>query len=139
MADTTQSPNSLAVTEGIRIEAAAQYLPQESDPESGKYFYVYRIRIQNDGEKGARLLTRHWIILDANNQREDVTGEGVVGQHPSLEPGEMFEYRSYCPLPTEWGTMEGTYTFAREGGKTFDARIGRFFLVPSSKNSVVPD
>jgi ApaG protein len=139
MTSNSQSPNSDTESHGIRIEAAAQYLPQESDPDSGKYFYVYRIRILNEGEHHARLLTRHWVILDSNNQREDVTGEGVVGQHPNLGPGEMFEYRSYCPLRTEWGTMEGTYTFAREGGETFEAKIGRFFLVPTAKNSVVPD
>ena len=136
---TTQNPNSDTLTHGIRIQAAAQYLPQESDPDSNKYFYVYRVRIVNEGTRRARLLSRHWIILDANNHREDVVGEGVVGQHPSLGSGESFEYRSYCPLRTAWGTMEGEYKFARDGGEQFEARIGRFFLVPSAKNSVIPE
>lgn len=133
----TQSPNSDTLTEGIRIQAAAQYLPQESDPDSNKYFFVYKIRIVNEGERRARLLSRHWIILDAQNRREDVEGSGVVGQHPSLGPGEMFEYKSYCPLKTPWGTMEGTYTFTRESGENFHAKIGRFFLVPGAANSVM--
>lgn len=126
----TQSPNSDTLTEGIRVLAAAQYLPQESDPESNKYFFVYKIRIVNESERRVRLLSRHWIILDANNRREDVVGDGVVGKHPNLGPGELFEYKSYCPLKTSWGTMEGSYSFTRESGETFQARIGRFFLVP---------
>ena len=134
-----KSPNSDTLTQEIRIQAAAQYLPQESDPDGNKYFYVYRIRMVNEGQRRARLLSRHWVILDANNQREDVIGEGVVGQHPNLGPGEIFEYRSYCPLRTEWGTMEGTYTFARDSGESFEVRIGRFFLVPTAKNSVIPE
>jgi ApaG protein len=138
MAD-SQSPNSDTLTQGIRIQAAAQYLPQESDPDSNKYFYVYRIRIVNEGTRRARLLSRHWIILDANNHRDDVIGDGVVGQTPSLGPGEFFEYRSYCPLRTGWGTMEGSYTFVRESGESFEARIGRFFLVPSAQNSEIPE
>ena len=135
----THSPNSDTLTHGIRILAAAEYLPQESDPDSNKYFYVYRIRIVNEGPRRARLLSRHWIILDANNHRDEVVGEGVVGQHPSLGMGEVFEYRSFCPLKTPWGTMEGTYTFARESGESFEAGIGRFFLVPGAASASIPE
>ena len=126
------SPHSDTCTEGIRVQAAAQYLPRESDPDQAHYVYVYRIVISNEGTKRAKLLTRHWVILDSHGDREDVKGAGVIGQCPDLEPGESFAYVSGCPLPTEWGTMEGTYTMEREDGDRFLAEVGRFFLVPSA-------
>lgn len=126
------SPTSDTVTEGIRIRAAAQYLPQLSDPDTKQYQYKYRITISNEGQASARLRTRHWIILDANNNRWDVEGEGVVGETPDLAPGESFAYESACHLPTEWGTMEGTYEMERSDGTRFDAAIGRFFLTPAN-------
>ena len=128
----TQSPASDHVTEGIRVRAAAQYLSHESDPDARNYVYVYRIVISNEGTERAKLLARHWIILDAHGNRHDVKGPGVVGEFPDLAPGESFEYMSGCPLETEWGTMEGTYTMERENGDRFLAEVGRFFLVPSS-------
>src|SRR5262245_55938316 len=109
-------PSSDTVTHGIRVQAAAQYMPGESDPDGKRFLYVYRIRIKNEGTRRAKLRSRHWIILDADNQREDVRGPGVVGKTPDLAPGESFEYMSSCPLKTTWGTMEGSYTFEREGG-----------------------
>ena len=130
------TPNSSTVTRGIRIEAAAQYLSSESDPDQNRYLFVYRIRMINEGTRRAKLLSRHWIILDAHNRREDVEGEGVVGKQPDLGPGETFEYTSYCPLRRKWGTMEGSYTFDDEG-VTFDVTVGRFFLVPSVDNALV--
>ncbi len=131
MDQTTQSnPNSDQCTQGIRVQAAAQYLPDRSEPDR-LWFYAYRIRIENQGEERVHLLTRHWIILDANNAREEVHGEGVVGCQPVLGPGEVFEYTSACPLQTAWGTMEGSYTFLREDGSEFEVAIGRFFLAPS--------
>lgn len=130
------TPNSSTVTQGVRIEAAAQYLPSESDPDQKRYLFVYRIRMVNEGTRSVKLLSRHWIILDAHNQREEVVGEGVVGKQPELGPGESFEYTSYCPLRTRWGTMEGSYTFEDEGS-TFQVEVGRFFLVPSVDNELV--
>ena len=118
------------VTQGIRVQAQAQFLPSESDSERRHYVWAYRIVITNEGTSRARLKSRHWIILDADNRREDVRGGGVVGKTPSLAPGERFEYTSGCPLRTRWGTMEGSYTFEREDGSTFEVAIGRFFLVP---------
>jgi ApaG protein len=128
----SSTPHSELVTEGIRIRADAQFLPQESDPEAGRHVYAYRITMSNEGERPARLLSRHWIILDSENRREDVRGPGVVGEYPKLQPGESYSYTSYCPLGTAWGTMEGSYTFEREDGTRFQASIGRFFLVPTS-------
>ena len=127
--DRVQSPHSDRTTEGIRVRAAAQYLPDESE-NTGSYIYGYRIVIENTGSERARLLTRHWIILDADGNRNDVRGTGVVGKHPDLGPGESFSYESYCPLPSPWGTMEGSYLMQRENGERFRAEIGRFFLVP---------
>lgn len=127
-----RSPNSDSLTEGIRVQAAAQFLPGNSQPDAKEFLYVYKIRIENEGTERAKLRSRHWIILDANNQREDVKGPGVVGKYPDLAPGQSFEYTSSCPLRTRWGTMEGSYTFEREDGTTFQAEIARFFLVPTS-------
>lgn len=129
-------PSSDTATHGIRVQAAAQFLPDESDPDEKRFLYVYRIRIQNEGTSRAKLRSRHWIILDADNQREDVRGPGVVGKTPDLAPGESFEYMSSCPLRTAWGTMEGAYTFARPDGETFEVEIGRFFLVPTAPKLV---
>jgi len=126
----TRSSGSEATTEGIRVQAQAQFLPGESDSERRHYVWAYRIVITNEGHAPARLKSRHWIILDADNRREDVRGAGVVGKTPNLAPGERFEYTSGCPLRTRWGTMEGSYTFEREDGSAFEAAIGRFFLVP---------
>ncbi|MBK7874668.1 MAG: Co2+/Mg2+ efflux protein ApaG [Planctomycetes bacterium] len=118
-------------TEGIRVIAEATFLPEDSEPEQHQFVYAYRIRMKNEGTRRARLKSRHWVILDADNNREDVRGPGVVGKHPDLKPGEEFEYTSGCPLRTRWGTMEGTYLFEREDGTPFEVAVGRFFLVPS--------
>jgi ApaG protein len=118
-------------SEGIRVEASAQYIPKDSNPEGGQYVYGYRITITNVGTRRARLRSRHWVILDADNNRQDVRGQGVVGQFPDLAPGQRFEYTSGCPLPTKWGTMEGSYTFEREDATRFEVKVGRFFLAPN--------
>jgi ApaG protein len=124
-----QNHDSLAVTNGIRVHAVAHYLAHESLPEEGQYVFAYKITISNEGDQAARLLSRHWIILDADNRREEVKGPGVVGETPRIEPGKDFEYMSGCPLETPWGTMEGSYLFERDDGSQFRANIGRFFLV----------
>ena len=115
-------------THGIRVGATAAYLPGESSPEDGNYVFGYRIVIVNDGDAPATLLSRHWIIIDADGNREEVRGPGVVGQTPRLEPTKGFKYSSFCPLPTPWGTMEGFYKMQRDNGEVFEARIGRFYL-----------
>lgn len=125
------SPHSDTTTAGIRVQAAAQFLPQDSDPEDKKFLFTYRITLTNVGERTAQLVSRHWVIVDADGKREVVRGPGVVGAFPRLAKGESYTYRSYCPLPTTWGTMEGSYTFQTEGG-TFEVAIGRFFLVPTA-------
>lgn len=119
---------SEATTQGVRIGAAAFYLPNESEPTQHRYLFGYRVLIVNEGKEPAQLLSRHWIIIDAFGRREEVEGPGVVGQTPRLEAGQGFKYASYCPLPTEWGTMEGTFHMRRDNGETFEAKVERFYL-----------
>jgi ApaG protein len=125
----TQSPDSDTVTRGIRVQASASYVPDQSEPDQDQYFFAYRIRITNEGQEKVKLLARHWLIIDSDNHREEVRGPGVVGEQPELAPGERFEYTSACPLTTRWGTMEGSYRMQVADGETFDAAVGRFFLV----------
>lgn len=119
---------SEAVTRGIRVRVRSQFVPERSDPEQGQWFFVYRIQISNEGASPAQLVSRHWIITDANGHVEEVQGPGVVGEQPLLGPGESFEYTSGCPLPTPFGTMEGTYQMVGRDGERFDARIAAFTL-----------
>ncbi len=116
-------------TEGIRVEAQPQFLPTYSDSEAGRFVFGYRVRISNQGETRVRVTRRYWTIVDADGESHVVDQPGIVGQTPFLEPGTMFEYASFCPLPTEWGTMEGHYLVEREGAEPVRALIGRFFLV----------
>jgi ApaG protein len=129
---TRRKTGSDTITEGIRVQADAQYMPADSDPAGGQFLYAYRVVITNVGTQPARLRSRHWIIIDSDHKREDVHGEGVVGKTPRLAAGESFAYTSGCPLGKPWGTMEGSYQMERDDGKTFRARIGRFFLVPNA-------
>lgn len=115
-------------TEGIRVGARAYFLPDQSNVENRQYVFGYTILISNEGESPAQLLTRHWIIIDSYGRREEVRGPGVVGQTPRLEGGQAFKYQSFCPLPTAWGTMEGTYRMRRDDGAEFEVKIPRFFL-----------
>lgn len=121
---------SEALTEGIRITVRCRYLENESEPDRDQYLFAYEVQIDNEGLTPAQLLTRHWIIQDANNYIEEVIGEGVVGQTPFLKPGESFKYTSFCPLRTTWGTMRGTYGMQRPDGAHFDAVIAPFALMP---------
>ena len=119
---------SEATTRGVRVQVRSNYLPERSSPRDSHYFFTYRIRISNVGEETVQLVSRHWIITDGDGHVEEVQGPGVVGEQPVLEPGESFEYSSFCPLPTPIGSMEGTYTMRRADGTTFEARIGTFVL-----------
>ena len=120
------------VTRGVRVGAAAFYLPDQSEPENRKHLFGYTIVIANQGDAPVQLVSRHWVIIDADGRREEVQGPGVVGQTPRLEPGQAFKYQSFCPLRTTWGTMEGTYQMRLDGGEIFDANIGRFYLTTAS-------
>ena len=136
--DGTTKGHSDQVTRGVRVRAAACYMEEESDPAMRQFLYGYRIRFDNEGEETVQLISRHWVIVDAQGRKEEVRGEGVVGEQPALSPGGSHEYTSGCPLRTEWGTMEGSFIFRDEDGETVRAEVGRFFLVPAVDNELVP-
>ena len=118
---------STAVTEGIEVTVRSTFRPERSEP--GRFLFSYSVRVANRGEVPAQLVSRHWIIVDANGEREEVVGDGVVGQQPHLEPGEHFEYTSFCVLKTPHGSMRGTYRMVRDDGTPFDADVAPFPLV----------
>jgi len=112
----------------ITVAVKTAYLPDQSDPARSTYVFAYTITITNTGEVAAQLISRHWIITDADSQVQEVKGLGVVGQQPLLQPGESFEYTSGASLATAVGTMRGTYQMVAGDGKTFDAQIPQFTL-----------
>ncbi|MBP9218639.1 MAG: Co2+/Mg2+ efflux protein ApaG [Sterolibacterium sp.] len=112
----------------ITVLVSAQFLPEQSDQEAGRYVFAYTIDIRNTGTVAAQLISRHWIITDADNAVQEVRGLGVVGHQPLLQPGQSFEYTSGCALTTPVGTMKGAYQMAAEDGTRFDAPIGEFVL-----------
>jgi ApaG protein len=103
-------------------------VPERSDPAQGRWLFAYDVRVVNEGDVRAQLLSRHWIITDANGKVQEVRGPGVVGEQPVLEPGESFEYTSACPLETAYGTMHGSYQMEADAGERFDAEIAPFLL-----------
>lgn len=146
------SRGSDTMTSGVRVQVEPRYMAEHSEPggddsdgislaagdddESGegRYVFSYRVRVTNGSDDVVTLLDRHWVITDAEGDVNEVRGPGVVGHRPRLRPGQSFEYESFCPLPTRWGTMEGTYRFQRDPveagpGDLFDVVVGRFYLV----------
>ena len=123
-----------AVTRGISVTVTPRYMPEESSPEQGRYFFAYTVEIINGGLDRVQLRSRHWLITDEHGHVQEVRGTGVVGEEPVLGPGESFSYTSGCPLPTPSGTMQGTYLMETDGGETFDAEIPAFSLdIPRTK------
>lgn len=118
----------VAITDGIVVRVAVNFLPEQSRVEAGKWFWVYHIRIENESEHTVQLLTRHWRITDGRGAVNIVEGEGVVGELPLLGPGESHDYVSGCPLTTSQGSMEGHYTFRRDDGQEIQAAIPFFPL-----------
>jgi ApaG protein len=115
-------------TPEIEVRVQPRYLPEQSSPLEEAYGFAYTITIANKGDEPAQLISRHWIILDADGHREEVRGLGVVGHQPLLKPGEAFEYTSGSRLRTPTGSMEGTYFFVKEDGEPFEVPIPRFML-----------
>ena len=120
--------DSEAVTRGIRVAVRSRYVAERSRPMMNEFFFAYTIRISNEGRERVQLVSRAWLIEDAEGHVEEVRGPGVVGEQPVLGPGEAFEYTSACPLGTPFGSMRGTYQMVTEGGERFDAEIARFRL-----------
>jgi ApaG protein len=112
----------------ISVAVQARFIDEQSAPADNRYVFAYTIRIANTGEVPAKLLTRHWIITDANGKVQEVRGDGVVGEQPHLKPGEDFHYTSGAVLETAVGTMRGSYQMVADDGHRFDAPIAQFTL-----------
>ncbi|SDZ04496.1 ApaG protein [Lysobacter sp. yr284] len=110
------------------IDVATRYLDDQSAPEQDRYVFAYTIHIRNAGTVPARLVSRHWVITDANGKVQEVRGDGVVGEQPWLRPGDDYEYTSGAVLETSLGTMEGTYAMVADDGTCFDAPVPTFTL-----------
>ena len=122
-------------TNGIRVQVTTKYLADRSSPRQNDYRFAYFIRISNVGDETAQLLSRHWVITNADGEQEEVRGEGVVGEQPVLPPGTYYDYNSFCNLKTAVGTMHGEYTLVRPSGDMFEARIAPFTLAaPNALN-----
>lgn len=120
MSDTT--------TRGIRIQVRSEYVPERSSPRDGSYLFQYHVHISNVGSETAQLISREWIVTDADGGEERFKGPGVVGEQPVLPPGAAFEYTSFCPLKTKVGSMQGSYQMVTADGDRFDAIIAPFTL-----------
>ncbi|MBI2779065.1 MAG: Co2+/Mg2+ efflux protein ApaG [Gammaproteobacteria bacterium] len=112
----------------VQVQAESFYIEDQSIPERDQYVFAYRITIRNTGEVAAKLMTRHWVITDANGKVQEVRGEGVVGEQPHLKPGDEFQYTSGAIIETPVGTMEGSYQMVADDGGHFDADISPFTL-----------
>jgi ApaG protein len=118
-----------AQTRGVIVRVAVSFLDDQSEPDHGRWFWAYHIRIENEGPAAVQLISRHWVITDGRGVRHEVVGEGVVGEQPLIRPGESYDYVSGCPLQTPSGAMEGSYHMICEDGSAFEAAIPRFPLV----------
>jgi ApaG protein len=112
----------------ITVEVETQYIEAQSEPDNERYVFSYTITIRNEGAVPAQLLSRHWVITDANGHVQEVTGEGVVGEQPHLNPGEGFQYTSGAMIATPVGSMRGSYQMVADTGEEFDAEIPAFTL-----------
>ena len=119
---------SSTTTRGVRVEVRARLVPERSSPPDA-WFFAYEVTIANDGEQTVQLLARTWNIRNADGRLDTVRGAGVVGEQPTLQPGQQFQYVSACPLDTPYGSMQGSYTMATEGGELFEAEIAEFALI----------
>ena len=117
-----------SVTRGIKVSVRPSFIEDQSDPEEGDYLWSYAITIENKGGETVQLLSRYWHITDALGRVQEVHGPGVVGAQPVLEPGQIFEYTSGCPLPTPSGAMSGHYQMRASSGEPFEVEIPGFLL-----------
>jgi ApaG protein len=116
------------ITEHIRVSVRPEFVEAQSQPEHSKYMWAYTITVENTGLETVTLLTRHWVITDGLGRRQDVRGDGVVGEQPTLKPGQSFEYTSGCPLSTPSGMMVGSYGMVTANGRPLDVAIPAFSL-----------
>ena len=119
----------------IKIDIKTEYVPELSNNEDSMFYFSYKVKIKNMGSEKVQLLSRHWDIKDGLGRKKSVNGEGVIGKKPIINPGEYYEYKSYCPLKTEFGSMDGFYTMKDEDGNLFKTVIPNFGLIsPESIN-----
>ena len=116
----------------IEIKIKSEFLPELSNNDDEIFYFSYKVKIHNKGAKEIQLLSRHWDIADSLGRKKIVDGEGVIGEKPIIPPGEFFEYKSYCPLNTDFGVMKGFYTMRSEEGEIFKAMIPEFGLISES-------
>ena len=127
---------SHALTTGpVTVRVSVSYLPEQSEPQRGRWFWAYHVRIENDGDQPVQLLTRRWIITDGRGARHSAEGEGVAGEQPVIQPGTAYDYVSGCPLATTSGAMQGSYRTVGAAGVTFDAAIPHFALIAPAVES----
>jgi ApaG protein len=125
------------ITRHIRVIVRPQFLENQSQPDERKYVWAYTVTLENLGGDTVKLLTRHWIITDALGRKQEVRGDGVIGEQPTLRPGDSFQYTSGCPLTTSSGVMSGSYGMINSKGEGFDVVIPAFSLdSPYDKHSV---
>ena len=119
---------SHAETRGVRVLVESRFLEEQSQPAAERFAFAYRVRIENVGNEVVQLRTRHWVITDSLKHVEEVRGPGVIGEQPTLRPGQAFEYTSGAILRTQRGSMKGSYQMVTEDGERFDAEIAPFSL-----------
>ena len=120
---------SEATTKNIKVQVKSQYDPRRSNPNQNEWFFLYTVRITNEGSDTVQLMSRHWVITDGMGKVQEVRGPGVVGNQPVLAPGESFEYTSGCPLTVPFGSMQGTYQMVNDREEHFDIEIAPFVLM----------
>jgi ApaG protein len=119
---------SEAITRQIHVRVETEYAPSRSNPAQNQWFFLYTIRLTNQGRETVQLISRHWIITDAMGHTEEVKGKGVIGKQPVLEPGQSFEYTSGCALRTPFGSMRGTYQMVTDKHEAFEIQIPQFTM-----------
>ena len=124
-----------ATTREVTVRVSVSFLPEQSEPGKGRWFWAYHVRIENGGARAVQLVSREWTIVDGRGGRHEVQGEGVVGEQPVIEPGAAFDYVSGCPLNTPSGSMEGRYHMVGADGHGFEVAIPRFPLTAPAVTS----
>jgi len=112
----------------IKVDSISKFVPEISNTNDSLYYFSYEISIENKSRKKVKLLSRHWNIINGFGDNKQIDGEGVIGKKPTINPGEVFKYSSYCPLSTQYGTMNGFYTMKDESGDIFKVIIPKFSL-----------
>jgi ApaG protein len=130
----TAKPFYYQETQGIRITVHPVYLAEQSEPVLRRFVFAYFVRIENTSQRTVQLLTRHWFIHDSIGEDQEVAGDGVVGEQPTLGPGDVHEYNSFCLLKSPNGYMEGSYRFVQADDTMFDAVIPRFLLIAGQQS-----